>query len=44
MDYIEDGLNEVYHEWLTKHNFKLDYITEIKKYNLETGKVIKSLK
>ena len=41
---LEDGLNEVYHEWLTKHNFKLDYITEIKKYNLETGKVIKSLK
>ena len=34
----------VYHEWLTKHNFKLDNIAEIKKYNLETGKIIKSLK
>ena len=40
---LEDVLNKAYHEWLTKHNFKLDYITEIKKYNLETGKMIKSL-
>ena len=40
---LEDVLNKAYHEWLTKHNFKLDYITETKKYNLETGKMIKSL-
>ena len=41
---LEDGLNKVYHEWLTKHHLELGYITEIEKYNLETGKIIKSLK
>ena len=41
---LEDGLNKVYHEWLTKHHLELGYITETEKYNLETGKIIKSLK
>lgn len=37
---LEKGLNKVYHEWLTKNNLKLDYITAIKKYNLITSEFL----
>lgn len=37
---LEETVREVCEKWIKKHHLELGYITEIEKYNLETGEKI----
>lgn len=43
---LDKELNEIFKNWLKKHKLEPSFykVDEIKKYNLETGKIIKPLK
>lgn len=40
---LEKEIKKICKKWIKKHHLELEYMTEIKRYDLETGKEIKSM-